>query len=124
MSENRLTIDHELDGQVAVVTLNRPEKHNALDRPMFDAIDRAIDQLKVSAETGGIRVVVLRGAGKSFCSGLDIAAIVGGGGDFGSSTSALLERREGDRGNLVQRICYGWGDIGVPVIAAIHGNCL
>jgi enoyl-CoA hydratase/carnithine racemase len=124
MSDHRLLIEHELDGQVAVATLNRPEKHNALDRPMFDAIDAAIDQLKVRAAAGEIRAVVVRGAGKSFCSGLDIAAIVGGGEDFGSSTEALLERREGDIGNLVQRICYGWRDIGVPVIAAVHGNCL
>src|SRR6195952_281125 len=124
MSAHRLVIEHALDGQVAVVTLDRTEKHNALDRPMFDALDAAINELKARAESGEIRVVVLRGAGRSFCSGLDIAAIVGGGDDFGASTEALLEKRDGDLGNLVQRICYGWRDIGVPVIAAIHGNCL
>ena len=124
MSAHRLVIEHALDGQVAVVTLDRTEKHNALDRPMFDALDAAINELKARAESGDIRVVVLRGAGRSFCSGLDIAAIVGGGEDFGASTEALLEKRDGDLGNLVQRICYGWRDIGVPVIAAIHGNCL
>src|ERR1700712_498578 len=124
MSAHRLVIEHALDGQVAVVTLDRTEKHNALDRPMFDAIDAAINELKARAESGDIRVVVLRGAGRSFCSGLDIAAIVGGGEDFGASTEALLEKRDGDIGNLVQRICYGWGGRRGPGVGAVHRNRL
>jgi enoyl-CoA hydratase/carnithine racemase len=124
MPEQRLRIDREADGKVAVVVLTRPEKHNALDRAMFDAIDAATVECRALAEAGEIHAVVLRGEGKSFCSGLDIAAIVGDGADFAGSTSALLERNEGDLANLVQRVGYHWRAVPVPVIVAIHGNCL
>lgn len=124
MSEQRLRIDREADGRVAVVVLTRPEKHNALDRAMFDAIDAATVEIRGLAEAGEISAVVLRGEGKSFCSGLDIAAILGGGGDFASSTAALLEKNEGDIANLVQRVGYHWKAVPVPVIAALHGNVL
>jgi enoyl-CoA hydratase/carnithine racemase len=68
--------------------------------------------------------VVLRGEGKSFCSGLDIASVLGGGGDFATNTEALLEKQAGDIANLVQRVGFHWRAVPVPVIAAIHGNCL
>ncbi|MFT4036350.1 MAG: crotonase/enoyl-CoA hydratase family protein [Patulibacter sp.] len=125
MSEQRVRIDREHGGRVAVVTLTRPEKHNALDRAMFDAIDAATSQVRALAEAGELAAVVLRGDGKSFCSGLDIASVLGdGGGDFASATGALLERRAGDLANLVQRVGYHWRAVPVPVIAALHGNVL
>lgn len=124
MSEQRVRIDREADGRVAVVVLTRPEKHNALDRAMFDAIDAATVTIRELAEAGEIGAVVLRGEGKSFCSGLDIAAIVGDGADFAGSTAALLEKHEGDIANLVQRVGYRWKAVPVPVIAALHGNVL
>ncbi len=124
MSEQRLRIDREAEGRVAVVVLTRADKHNALDRPMFDAIDAATMEIRQLAEAGEISAVVLRGEGKSFCSGLDIQAILGGGGDFATSTAALLERNEGDIANLVQRVGYHWKLVPVPVIAALHGNVL
>jgi enoyl-CoA hydratase/carnithine racemase len=123
MSEQRIRIDREADGKVAVVVLTRPEKHNALDRAMFDAIDDATRETRALAEAGEIAAVVLRGEGKSFCSGLDIAAVLGGG-DFAGATSALLEKQAGDIANLVQRVGYHWRAVPVPVITAIHGNCL
>lgn len=124
MSEQRLRIDREADGRVAVVVLTRGEKHNALDRPMFDAIDAATVEIRRLAEAGEISAVVLRGEGKSFCSGLDIAAVLGGGGDFASATAALLESNDGDIANFAQRVGYHWRAVPVPVIVAIHGNCL
>ncbi len=68
MSEQRLRIDREHDGKVAVVTLTRPDKHNALDRAMFDAIDAAALEVRALAEADEIEAVVLQGEGKSFCS--------------------------------------------------------
>lgn len=124
MSEQRLRIDREADGRVAVVVLSRPEKHNALDRAMFDAIDAATLEIKALADQDEINAVVLRGEGKSFCSGLDIASILGGGGDFSTATASLLEKREGEIANLVQRVGYAWKAVPVPVIAALHGNVL
>jgi enoyl-CoA hydratase/carnithine racemase len=124
MSEQRLRIDREHDGKVAVVTLTRPDKHNALDRAMFDAIDAATLELRTLAEADEIQAVVVQGEGKSFCSGLDVASILGGGGDFVSSVEEMLSKRSGDLANFAQRVAYHWKAIPVPVIAALHGNVL
>jgi len=59
----------ERDGHVAVVTLNRPERLNAITGPMLDAFSRALVELDDDA---GVRVVVITGAGRGFCAGLDL----------------------------------------------------
>lgn len=124
MSEQRVRIDREADGRIAVVTLTRPGKHNALDRAMFDAIDQATVETRRLAEAGEIAVVLLRGEGPSFCSGLDIVAMLGDGNDIEQAVGDLLVKNEGDIANLVQRIGYHWRHVPVPVIAALHGNVL
>src|SRR3954470_10278668 len=106
----RVTI--EVSDHVALVTLNRPEKHNALDGAMFEGIVEAAEQV---ARLPEVRAVVLHGAGPSFCSGLDVSA-------FGS-LDAILDRPEGQRANVAQRTCTAWIDVPAPVIAAVHGNC-
>ncbi len=115
MSEQRVHV--ETTDHVAVVTLTRPDKHNALDPAMFEGILGAIGQV---AATPGVRAVVLHGEGPSFCSGLDVASLMGGG---PVSLDALGERDPGRRANVFQRVCTDWIDLPVPVIAAIHGNC-
>ncbi|HTG39877.1 enoyl-CoA hydratase-related protein, partial [Sphingomonas sp.] len=60
---------------VADVRLNRPDKLNALDPAMFDALIDAIDRLGAMAD---VRAVVLSGAGRGFCAGLDMASMAGG----------------------------------------------
>jgi enoyl-CoA hydratase/carnithine racemase len=106
----RVTI--EVSDHVALVTLNRPEKHNALDGAMFEGIVEAAEQVARMPE---VRAVVLHGAGPSFCSGLDVSA-------FGS-LDTILDRPEGQRANVAQRTCTGWIDVPAPVVAAVHGNC-
>jgi enoyl-CoA hydratase/carnithine racemase len=103
----------EVADHVAVVTLNRPDKHNALDAAMFEGIVEAAGQV---AQMPEVRAVVLHGAGPSFCSGLDVSA-------FGS-LDTILDRPPGQRSNLAQRACTDWIDVPAPVVAAIHGNCL
>jgi|SRR5579863_8507884 len=105
-----------IDDHVAVVTLTRPEKHNALDLPMVDAIIAAGERLRSEA---GVRVAVLHGAGKSFCSGLDFPAVAAAGG-LEAFTGILDEPPP----NHFQRAGHVWISLPVPVIAAIHGNCL
>jgi len=117
MSEPRVAV--QVADHVATVTLSRPDKHNALDGAMFEGILAAAAQV---ASTPGVRVVVLHGAGPSFCSGLDIASLMTGAGG-GKSLDDVLRREEGQRANDVQRVCTDWLDLDVPVIAAIHGNC-
>src|SRR4051795_5747564 len=113
MEEPRVRID--VEDHVAVVSLNRPDKHNALDGAMFEGILAAADEL---ASTPGVRAVVLHGNGKSFCSGLDVASLASG----PISLDDILQRN-GRRANVAQRACTDWIDLAVPVIAAIHGNC-
>jgi len=114
MSRERVTI--EISGHVATVTLNRPEKHNALDLPMFEAIAAASAQLSAAR---GVRAVVLHGAGPSFCAGLDLGAALGA-----TDEPSPLQRLHGPVPNLFQRCAYGWTMLPAPVIAAVHGNCL
>jgi len=113
MSEDRVRI--ETRDHVAVVTLTRAEKHNALDIAMFEGIVGAAEQ--VAAQTG-VRAVVLRGEGPSFCSGLDIASLMSSGLD------GLHDRLRAEPPNWFQRAAYDWVRLPVPVIAALHGNCL
>ena len=107
----------EVSDHVAVVTLTRPDKHNALDPAMFEAIIDAAGRL---ATEPGVRAVVLRGEGPSFCSGIDISGFV----SSGNGTDALLEPLRGPVPNWFQRAAYDWLQVPVPVIAALHGNCL
>ncbi len=64
-----LTLETDNRG-VATLSLNRPEKHNAMSGPMLDDLTAAAEQI---ANDRDIRVVVLTGAGKSFCAGGDLA---------------------------------------------------
>ena len=109
----------EITDHIADVRLTRADKHNGFDWRMFTAINEAIDELQGDGE---LRAVVLGGDGPSFCAGLDIKSFASeGGGDLGG---AGLERAEGERANLAQRVAYGWRELEVPVIAALHGACL
>jgi enoyl-CoA hydratase/carnithine racemase len=116
MTDERIRI--EVADHVATVTMVRGDKHNALDSAMFTALLGAVDRLKTEV---GLRAVVLHGQGPSFCSGLDVASFMGGNGD--QPVVNLLERPPGEAANTAQRVATGWGDVPVPVIAAVHGNC-
>jgi enoyl-CoA hydratase/carnithine racemase len=115
MSEPRVHV--QVSDHVATVTLNRPEKHNALDIPMLDGILAAAERV---ASEPGVRSVVLHGAGPSFCSGLDIAGVMAPSPD-GTAISGRLNEPSP---NYFQRAGYDWVRLPIPVIAAIHGNCL
>ena len=109
-------VDVQIDGGVARVRLERPDRHNALDMPMFGAIEAARTSVAADPE---VRAVVLSGSGPSFCSGLDVGALAAGELEF----DALVGRPEDEDANLAQRVAYGWREVPVPVIAALHGAC-
>jgi enoyl-CoA hydratase/carnithine racemase len=113
MSE-RVTLT--ITDHVADVRLARPDKHNALDLDMFFALRDMTARLR---REPGVRAVVLSGEGASFCSGLDLAGAAAGGFD----PAELLERPPGAVANLAQSVCFGWQELPLPVIAAIHGVC-
>ncbi len=105
----------ERDGGLAEVRLTRGDKHNGLDWAMFTELNGALDELWAD-ET--LRAVVLHGEGPSFCAGLDVQS-------FGSENKSaeMCSRRGSDPANFAQRAAYGWRQLPVPVIAALHGAC-
>ena len=124
--ENRVLID--IQDHVAHVRLNRPDKMNALDDAMFEAIVDAGEQLKANPD---IRAVVLSGEGRAFCAGLDMgnfANMASGKPDDATAKSETandavgrLERRTHGLANRAQYTSWVWRELPVPVIAALHG---
>jgi enoyl-CoA hydratase/carnithine racemase len=99
-------------GGVTHVRLARPGKLNALSPVMFAAIAQAIDHIAGDAD---LRCVVLSGEGRSFCTGIDLAALTSGG-------IAPLGPRTHGAANHMQYCATGWRTLPVPVIAALHGH--
>lgn len=101
-----------IEGAVAHVRLTRPDKMNALDPAMFEGIGAAIDEL---AERTDVRAVVLSGEGRAFCAGLDMASMAKGG-------SGLSRNDRNAQGAILpQHVTWGWRNLPMPVIAAVHG---
>ncbi|NNM78207.1 crotonase/enoyl-CoA hydratase family protein [Sphingomonas sp. ID1715] len=110
--EERVTIQFN-DG-VADVRLNRADKLNALDPAMFEGIEAALAELRAMK---GLRAVVLSGEGRAFSAGLDMASMASGGASAGKT---LTDRTHGIA-NIFQHVAWGWRELPVPVIAAVHG---
>ncbi|WP_288936838.1 crotonase/enoyl-CoA hydratase family protein [uncultured Sphingomonas sp.] len=109
----RVTV--RIEEGVADVRLSRPDKMNALDPAMFDALAATIDDLKARTD---VRCVVLSGEGRAFCAGLDMAAMASGG------SGIDLDSRTHGIANLAQYVAWGWRELPMPVIAALHGVVL
>lgn len=105
-----------VESGIARVRLNRPDKRNALDLAMFEAIAAA--QKKVRAERA-VRVVIVDGAGEDFCSGLDVKSMLSN----RRAMVRLLWKWLPWQANLAQQVSVGWRRLPLPVIAAIHGRC-
>jgi enoyl-CoA hydratase/carnithine racemase len=110
--EQRVTI--AVEEGVADVRLNRADKLNALDPAMFEGIAAALAELKALP---GLRAVVLSGEGRGFSAGLDMASMASGG---ASADKTLTDRTHGVA-NIFQHVAWGWRELPVPLIAAVHG---
>jgi enoyl-CoA hydratase/carnithine racemase len=75
----------ERDGPIATLTLNRPERLNAISGPMLEKLPRDLQELDADPE---VRCILLTGAGRGFCAGLDLQDAAGASG-IGSDSSAL-----------------------------------
>lgn len=98
----------ETDGPVATLTMNRPEKRNAMSDALLEAIDGFF-----AAPPEGVRVAILRGSGGHFCSGLDLA-------------EHKMRDAEG-----VMRVSRWWHEVlervqfsGLPIVSVIEGACI
>lgn len=106
------------DDGVAEVCLNRPEKKNAWNMEMFEALAAAADRLHGEA---GLRVVILRGEGGCFSSGLDLSVMQSFARDMEALKREIVSPPEGEVANRFQKPVVAWQALPVPVIAAIEG---
>lgn len=121
---------------IATITLNRPEKLNAINLEMWDDLDEALEEVRGGS---AVRVVRIRGAGRSFCSGYDMVSnssvysMDASGAASRSSPpgsvapveleeSRLIRDRERLRGNI-ERWLRMW-NYRKPIVAQVHGHCL
>jgi enoyl-CoA hydratase len=101
----------EIDGPIATLTVNRPEKRNAVNNATVEEIDKALDQVEVN---GDLRVLILTGAGeKAFVAGADIKEL--------DKRDTLLGRSETRRR---QEVYTRIEQLEIPSIAAINGWAL
>jgi len=110
----RIVIDRQ--DHIAYVTLNRPDKHNAVDRGMFDAF---IDVGHELSSDRSLRAVVLSGRGDNFCAGIDISVFQDAG--IQASGEANMKPQDGSLANYYQSAAWVWRSLPVPVIAALRG---
>jgi enoyl-CoA hydratase/carnithine racemase len=105
------TLVVEVEGRVGRVTLNRPEKLNALSRQLMSEIVELGAWLKHRED---IRVMIFSGAGRSFCAGFDLN-------DFSSASDGESPRQAADLGRLATNALT---DVPQLTIAAVHGHCV
>lgn len=107
------SILYETRGPVALITLNRPERLNALDQPMLDALQTACDRAEADDTVGA---VVLTGAGKAFSSGFDLQA------QAAATPEGVAEWRPVLRRDFDAAMRF-W-HLSKPTVAAVHGPAL
>ncbi len=110
MAYRTLTLDH--DGAIATITLNRPDKRNAISYELIDDLLAALAELDKSAA----QVVILTGAGKAFCSGMDL-----------DNLRALTTRSHDDNvrdSQTMARLFRSLYDFSKPTIAAVNGAAI
>jgi methylglutaconyl-CoA hydratase len=103
----------ETENKIANITLNRPDKRNALNDALVNALK---DALRDADKNDELRAIVIRGAGKDFCSGADLSAL------RKISESGALENWD-DAQNLMELFAL-IRKVKIPVIAAVHGRAL
>jgi enoyl-CoA hydratase len=119
------TLLYDVDGAIATITLNRPQRLNTIVPPMPEEIESAVH---AANRDGQVKVIVLRGAGRSFCAGFDF------GGGFHHWDEAMTTDGEWDPGKdfamatsqalgPVPKLMSLWHS-SKPVIAQVHGWCV
>ena len=113
MSEAADTVLYRVEGAVARLTLNRPEKRNALNEALIGGLK---DSLRKANENAAVRVVVISGAGSDFCSGADLASLQ-------KIADGSVAENTADAGSLMELLLL-IRQVSVPVVAAVRGKAL
>jgi len=114
-------VTYESEGFIGTITLRRPDKRNALDFALWLSLSEA---LRKAAQDSEVRVILLKGAGDSFCSGLDLSPTNEVIRLLSEKPSAEQKMRLFDIIKRVQSIHSELEVLRVPTIAVIHGHCL
>lgn len=105
---------YERQGSIALLTLNRPDKLNAINVAMLAALERALDQAEADA---AVRAIVVNGAGRAFSAGFDLDMELAGG--TTPDAAAVRHALENDF-----RVIMRFWDSPKVTLAAVHGYCL
>src|SRR3989454_11723024 len=105
---------YEIDANVATITLNRPDRLNAISGPMLESLSRA---LRDADRDRDVRVIVITGAGRGFCAGLDLKDLVAGTG-IGSKPADGLANARVDLSNSPPVVLHTTDN---PALCAING---
>jgi enoyl-CoA hydratase/carnithine racemase len=114
MDELVLTRQHEA---VFEIILNRPEKRNAINAELYRQFDSAVTQAN---RTPHLRAVVIRGEGKLFSAGIDVAAFMGMADEYGPHWQQRMRRVTDDFQSVLTRL----ERLELPTIVLLHGYCL
>ena len=106
------TLQLEFSGEIATITLNRPEKRNAITAGMIAELFSAFSEVEASTA----RVVILTGAGKAFCSGMDLEAL-----QALAAQPPAEQREDADR---LARLCLRIWTFPKPTICAVNGHAI
>ena len=112
------TVHYDVDGSIATVTLNRPDRMNTMNQELLDA---ALDALQRAADDARVRVLIMTGNGRAFCAGGDLEAMAAGevpGVDGGSPVQARIAALR-----HAMRTSQLLHDMPKVTIAAINGAC-
>jgi len=105
-----MTVTFEKNGGVATITLDRPQKKNALDLEMRKGLPRLFEQVQ---DDVSVRAVILRGSGTDFCAGSDVSEM--GGGSIADSMARV---------EILHRMVRSVVRTDIPIIAAVRGVCI
>ncbi|MFQ5925404.1 MAG: enoyl-CoA hydratase/isomerase family protein [Dehalococcoidia bacterium] len=111
------TIILKKEDHIATITLNRPERMNAVNPEMEREVVAALEDV---SDDDDVRVVVITGAGRAFCSGADVRSILGGGAEEAALGGSAETMRRYLRGGF-QKISLGLQKMEKPTIAMVTG---
>jgi methylglutaconyl-CoA hydratase len=113
ISQNGKVVLSSIDGSIARITLNRPEKKNALNDELINQLMRALND---AGANDGIRAIVIAGSGSDFCSGADLAAL--------EKISKFTAAENAANAQSLLELFVLIRQLPVPVIGAVHGRAL
>ena len=113
MSDDDNTVLYQVQGAVARVTLNRPEKRNALNEALIAGVKNALEK---ATNDAAVRVILISGAGRDFCSGADLASLQ-------KIADGSIAENVDDARSLMDLFVL-MRQVQIPVVAAVRGKAL